>query len=272
MVAKAVGLTTYYQKVKWSRWDSKAMLIGSDYVDLVSSSGMLPILIPPVVNQSTDLDYLNLLCEKPGVSAVSEFAEIFGKLLDSLKVYANDLLSNLSGLVLIGGEDICPLVYGKPISKDVKVWNLTRDLFEIAITKVALDTDLPILAICRGIQILNVAAGGTLIQHLPTVSETGEFHREPKQNEEFNTDIFNTDIIAEPSSIVERIYGSTAKVKCYHHQSIDMLGKNLRVTAKSSDGIIEAIEAIDSRFVLGVQWHPEKSNDIGPFKELSKSI
>lgn len=167
---------------------------------------------------------------------------------------AAGFLDRLDGLVLSGGSDVDPALYGEaPHPKLGKVVR-ERDDFELALTRAALEQDLPVLAICRGHQVLNVATGGTLIQHIPSVVERGGDHDARSERWERSHEVR-----VEPGSRLHRILGrDRVDVNSFHHQAIDTLGEGLVVSARSpADGIIEGVELEGRRFVIGVQWHPE---------------
>lgn len=139
--------------------------------------------------------------------------------------------------------------------------NPQRDTVECGLLAGALDCDLPVLAICRGLQVLNVHLGGDLVQQLPDV--LGSTGHQPRPGD-FGANAVTT----EPGSVVRRCYGARATVLCSHHQAIGELGAGLVVTARSDDGVIEAVELPGRRFVVGVQWHPEEAGERRLFDEL----
>jgi putative glutamine amidotransferase len=161
-------------------------------------------------------------------------------------------LDGVSGLMLMGGTDVNPARYGEQPHPETEAPDDERDGREVALIGEALERDLPILAICRGMQILNVQHGGTLIQHLENV----ERHRQQTRNK--NLSAHSIEIV--PGTELARIGGSELKweVNSRHHQAIARVGDGLVVSARDSgDRVIEAIERPDRRFVMGVQWHPE---------------
>ncbi|MEU6187619.1 gamma-glutamyl-gamma-aminobutyrate hydrolase family protein [Nocardia sp. NPDC047038] len=165
----------------------------------------------------------------------------------------------LSGVVVTGGQDVHPAYWGGDLSvvrdadprDDPMVHDAERDRFEIALVRAALDRKIPVLGVCRGLQILNVALGGTLIPHLP-----------PGSVEHLSTSPPLTDgaddhkVTFEPGSIAERIFGASAVTNSWHHQAVDRCGTGLIVTGRTADGVVEAVE-LPGMPVLGVQWHPE---------------
>ena len=163
------------------------------------------------------------------------------------------------GLLLMGGSDVNPARYGEPRVIDTEEADNTRDELECALIGEALTRDMPLLAICRGLQILNVQQGGTLIQHLPTTAH----HRQ--RTEDRGTPVHQVEIV--PGTVLAEIAGGSLHwdVNSRHHQAIDKPGEGLRISARDpEDGTIEAAERPDKRFVLGVQWHPENMSATDP--------
>jgi len=164
------------------------------------------------------------------------------------------LLDRVQGLLLTGGSDVDPALYGEaPHPRLGKVFR-DRDDFELALCREALDRDLPILGICRGHQVLNVATGGTLIQDIPSDLSGGEVHDSERDRWERSHDVRIL-----PGTRLREVLGKDrVAVNSFHHQAVKDVGRGLRVSAVSGDGaVVEGIEAEASRFVLGVQWHPE---------------
>lgn len=167
------------------------------------------------------------------------------------------LLSRIDGILLSGGADIDPARYGDDtVHPETYGIDPLRDEFELALVHAALDRDLPILCICRGIQLLNVALGGTLYQHVPDQFPGGLSHRQQAlgipPSEPSHT------IRAEPGSMLEAIYGSSLiNANSFHHQAIKDLAPPLRIEGRTDDGLIEAVSLPGHSFVFGVQWHPE---------------
>jgi gamma-glutamyl-gamma-aminobutyrate hydrolase PuuD len=167
----------------------------------------------------------------------------------------------LDGLLLTGGADIDPCCYGAPADVATTGLRPDRDRWETALLRAALDRDLPVLAICRGMQVLNVALGGTLVQHVPDV--VGHEGHQPARG------CFGPiQVTTEPGSLVAKIVGDAVTVSCSHHQSVDGVGAGLSVVARARDGIVEAVELPTSRFVVGVEWHPEEDGDPRLFDAL----
>ena len=162
------------------------------------------------------------------------------------------LLDRVDGLMVIGGADLDPEVYGQERSEHTETTYRERDEFELALTREAMRRGLPFLGICRGMQLLNVALGGTLNQHL--VGEDGT----PSHRRIVGTFVGTEhEIDLEPGSLAERALGEAVHVaRCHHHQAIDRVGDGLIVSGRARDGVVEAIE-LDDGWTLGVQWHPE---------------
>lgn len=168
--------------------------------------------------------------------------------------HAEPLLDRLDGLVLSGGVDVDPALYGRPRHPKLGRVDRARDDFELALTRHALRRDLPLLAICRGLQVLNVATGGTLIQDIPSELEGAVKHAAPGRRTRRSHPVE----VASGSKLREILGAGPLSVNSFHHQAIDRLGEGLSVSGRCpGDGVIEAVEMKDRSFVLGVQWHPE---------------
>jgi putative glutamine amidotransferase len=226
-----IGICSALEQARWGVWDGQAYLTPRDYVDAVHRAGGLALLIP------TD----KMLEQQP-----------------------DELLDMLDGIILAGGADIDPSVYGQEPHEQTKGTMIERDTFEIVLARRALERDLPLLGVCRGMQLLNVAAGGTLIQHVP------DTHGHEDHRRAIGTfDGADHDVRLEPGSLAAFAAGEEEHgTKSHHHQGIDALGEGLRVTGWSTlDELPEAIEAPDKRFALGVQWHPE-ADDVSQVIEI----
>jgi putative glutamine amidotransferase len=195
------------------------------------------------------------------------------RLLDWNAVNPADALDGIQGLVLTGGGDIDPKHYGQPASSHLELAEAGRDEFEIAVSRSALERDLPILAICRGLQVLNVAAGGTLLQHVPdAVGETiAHSIDEPKNAIAHPVRVAAASALA--SALGTRVVtAETCAVNSRHHQAVDVVAPGFVVSATAPDGIIEGIERRDRRFCVGVEWHPENFWATGEFAPLFEAF
>jgi gamma-glutamyl-gamma-aminobutyrate hydrolase PuuD len=221
-----VGLPTYVEPARWGVWDRPAALLPQSYVAAVTSVGGLPVLLPPA---------------DPAAA---------GRALDGL-----------DALILTGGADVDPARYGAGRNPASQPPRPERDRWETALALAALDRDLPLLAICRGAQVLNVALGGTLDQHLPDVVGHQAHLPEPGA---FGA----VTVRLAPGSTVAAILGAEVKVPCYHHQSLRRLGRDVEAVGWADDGTIEAAVVAGRRFAVAVQWHPEEGDDPRLFRAL----
>jgi putative glutamine amidotransferase len=221
-----IGITTYVTPAKWGYWDLEASLIPHDYVRSVEEAGGRPLLVPP---------------SEQGIE---------------------ETLDSLDGIVFSGGSDLDPAHYGAEAHPETFGIHEERDRAELELMKAALDRDMPVLGICRGIQVLNVARGGNLIQHLPDlVGHEGHKHDPPGEFSDHDVEI-------DPATTLAKILGDRHPVKSHHHQGLDAVGEGLRVSAHAEDGSIEGVEDPDRRFALGVLWHPEAGEDRKLFEAL----
>jgi len=223
----------YRQVTSWWSWQRDAALVPGVYLDVVEAAGGQPLLIPPSAVRDPTSD----------LTASEHGAGRFDR-----------LIAMLDGLVLIGGGDIDAARYGQQADPRNGGTSDQRDDLEIELLAAAVGHDLPVLAICRGLQVLNVARGGGLVQQLP--DQIGSSDHQPRPGA-FGPIV----VVTEPGSAVRRMLGERTEVLCSHHQAIARLGRDLVVTARSDDGVIEAVELPDHRFVVGVQWHPEETGD-----------
>jgi gamma-glutamyl-gamma-aminobutyrate hydrolase PuuD len=216
-VRPLIGITTYREQAKWGTWHVPAVLLPASYADAVAAAGGEPVLLP--------------------TGAVSA-----------------EVVARLDGLIIAGGADVDPARYGQVAGPHTAVVRPERDESELTALEVALDRDLPLLAICRGMQLLNVALGGDLVQHLPDVESTGTHDPGPGL-------YHRRDVRTDPGTRLHGLLGPTAPVACHHHQAIDRIAPALTPSAWAEDGVVEAVEAAGRRFCLGVQWHPEETTD-----------
>jgi putative glutamine amidotransferase len=232
-----IGISCYAQPASWGSWERvQANLLPRRYADAVARAGGLPVLLPPV----------------PGIG---------------------DVLDRLDGLILSGGGDVDPARYGAVRHPETDPANPARDEAEFALCDGALARGLPLLAICRGLQVLNVALGGTLHQHLPDVIGSN-------QHSPVVSGYGSHEVRVASGSRLASVLGCTAlgctelAVPTHHHQAADKLGTGLIATAWTGDGIVEAVELEPqggnegSPFLLAVQWHPEAGDDLSLFSGL----
>jgi putative glutamine amidotransferase len=216
-----IGICAGIERARWSVWDQEAFLLPRSYVDAVQRAGGLALMIPPD---------------------------------EEVAVEPDDILDMVDGLILAGGRDIDPAAYGAKRQKHTAKPTRERDTFEIALARRALDRDIPLLGICRGMQLLNVALGGTLHQHLPD-----EYGHHDHRKTPGTFDGADHDVRLAEGSLAARAAGEVLHAtKSHHHQGVDDVGEGLEVTGWSTiDELPEAVEMNDRRFALGVQWHPE---------------
>lgn len=227
MATPLIGITSYVEDAEWGPWRQPAALIPMTYVRAVREAGGRPLVIPP------DEDTVE------------------------------ETLASLDGLVMAGGADIDPQVYGAERHAATAVIRPDRDRGEMALLAAALEANLPVLAICRGMQLLNVVRGGDLVQHLPEVTEEEAHVTAPG--------VFSRhEVTLDPASRLGRVLGSRALVASHHHQAPSRLGEGIRTVAWAPDETIEGIEDPDARFLIGVLWHPEEAEDRALFEELVK--
>ncbi len=237
-----VGVSTYRQTTSWWAWERDAALVPGPYLDVLEAAGGQPLLIPPPAAASCRSG-------ENGGPSVDRPGGLDG------------LVAALDGLVLIGGGDIDAARYGRAADPRNGGINEGRDDVELTLLDAALRADLPVLAVCRGIQVLNVHLGGDLVQQLPDLVGSNDHQPRPGA---FGA----IAVVTEPGSAVRRLLGERLEVLCCHHQAVGNLGRDLVVTARSGDGVIEAVELPGYRFVVGVQWHPEETGDRRLFEAL----
>ena len=212
-----IGIGAALEQARWAAWDRPALLSPRAYTRAVQAAGALALVLSPD---------------------------------DAVRERPDDLLGLLDGLLLAGGSDLDPATYGADPHRETSGWNSERDRFEVALARAALERDLPLLGICRGMQTMNVALGGTVDQHVESV----ELHRE-------TPGVFcDHEIELEPGSLAARTIGlERTSGRSHHHQGLGRLADGLAVTGRSMpDGLIEAVELPGRTFALGVLWHPEE--------------
>ncbi len=232
-----VGVTAYRQESRWWAWDRDAALVPGAYLDVVVAAGGWPVLLPP-------------LGEGAGDDPDGMVAAVVGPLVEAV-----------DALVVIGGGDVSAERYGAAPDPRNGGVNPYRDDLELGLVEAALERDLPVLAVCRGMQVLNVLLGGTLVQQLPDLLGTTRHQPAPGAFGEVT-------VHTEPSTVVRRLLGDATVVRCSHHQAVDQVGESLLVSARSDDGVIEAVEVLGRTFAVGVQWHPEETGDVRLFTGL----
>jgi putative glutamine amidotransferase len=221
MSAPVIGLTTYREQAAWGVWQQPADLLPTQYADAVRSTGGIPVLLPPVA--------------EPGA--------------------ADEVVARLDGLVISGGADVDPGRYGADPHELTAGWRPDRDDWEAALLTAAEARGVPVLGVCRGMQLMAVHAGGTLDQHTPDL--VGHEQHSP------GGDAFGTVTVAtEPGSRVAGLVGEGLSVSCHHHQSVAN-HPGFVASAYADDGTLEAMEAAGDRFCVAVQWHPETAADVG---------
>jgi len=217
----AIGICTALERARWGAWDRRAALLPYEYIQEIHRAGGLAMMIPPDP----------LLIEDP-----------------------DEVLDRLDGFVLAGGCDVDPSMYGAEPHPSTIGAVPERDQVELALVRRAVERDMPVLGICRGMQVLNVALGGTLRQHVPDDVGHDDHRRNPG-----TFDGNDHEVTLTPGSLAALAAGEERHAtKSHHHQSVETVGEGLTVTGYSVlDDLPEAIESSANSFVLGVQWHPE---------------
>lgn len=233
-----IGISAYCEMARWGSWEQQATLLPQRYIEHVIAAGGVPVLLPPV----------------PGVDLAIE---------------------RLDGLIIAGGPDVEPGRYGQVAGPRTTVVRPQRDDAEIALFQGAIGAGRPVLGICRGMQLMNVALGGTLIQHVPDV--VGHDGHSPHAGAmgEHKVSVAPASRLA---ALLERsaVFETTFGVPTHHHQAIDRLGAGLVASAWAEDGVIEAIELDGAHpaghpFAFAVQWHPEAGSDPSLFRALVRA-
>jgi putative glutamine amidotransferase len=185
---------------------------------------------------------------------------------------AEEVVANADAVLLAGGGDVDPALYGEAPHPTFDAAEPGRDAFEIDLVRRALDANLPVLAICRGIQLLNVARGGTLVQDIPDQVSNAMPHRVPEPSFAMAHDVWVSSGSLLDRILRERLDGDTCAVNSRHHQALKVIGEGLVVSATAPDGIVEAVEDPSKKFCLGVQWHPENFYRTGEFREIFEGL
>jgi putative glutamine amidotransferase len=220
-----IGITSYAEEVRWGVWTEDAAVVPLAYVRAVESAGGRPLVVPPA---DEGLD---------------------------------ETLDALNGVIFSGGADLDPALYEAEPHPETDDPREARDAAELRMLKAALERDMPVLAICRGSQVLNVARGGDLVQHLPEEIGHDRHRHEPGA-------FSDHDVKVAGDSRLGDLLGARAPVKSHHHQGFGRIGDGLREVAWAEDGVVEGLEDPEKRFALGVLWHPEEGEDFALFKAL----
>ncbi|MGW4892404.1 gamma-glutamyl-gamma-aminobutyrate hydrolase family protein [Kitasatospora sp. NPDC004240] len=224
-----IGVSTYLVDASWSDWrDRRVALVPERYTAYVRDSGGIAVLLPPDAPER-----------------------------------APEVLARLDALVIAGGPDIDPAYYGRPPHPRTEADAHERDAWEVALLRGALAAGMPLLGICRGMQVLNVVCGGTLVQHLPDVVDPDVHTGSPGRYGEHT-------VRPVPGTLLGGLLPeSELTVPTFHHQAVDRLGDGLRIGAYAPDGTVEAVEG--PGFTLGVQWHPEQGEDLRVMQALVRA-
>ena len=230
MSRPVIGITSYVEPASWAAWkDVPAALVPHGYVRHVHEAGGLALVVPPLPDDATDDD-------------------------------ARTVLSRLDGLILAGGVDVEPSRYGQPAHESVQLPRPDRDASELRFATVTKTDDFPVLGICRGMQVMAVAAGGELEQHLPDRLGHQGHSPAPGMYGEHPVELA-------PGSLLHKILGDSVTVQTYHHQGVTTF-PGYTSSGWSNDGVIEAFEDEHARFRVAVQWHPEVGADPRLFEAL----
>jgi gamma-glutamyl-gamma-aminobutyrate hydrolase PuuD len=216
-----VGITSYWTHARMSHWACDSVLVAQGYVEGVRLAGGRPVVIPADPHLADD---------------------------------PHDMLDLLDALCLVGGDDVAPELYGAERHTATGRRHQRRDAVELALVRAAVERDLPVLGICRGIQLLNVAYGGTLVQHIEEVVD-----QRPHRAADDAYGIHHVTTVE--GSRLRQIVGERIEIHSHHHQGIGRVGEGLAVTAAADDGIIEGLEDAGRRFCVGVLWHPDAEPD-----------
>jgi len=219
--APRIGVTTYQEDASWRGWHRRASLVPRDFIDPLTATGAVPVLLPPVDDTAA----------------------------------ATDLARWLDGVLLVGGPDVDPVLYDAPRDGRSAGVERARDDWELALLRAALAEGIAVLGVCRGMQLLNVACGGTLHQHIDAPEHRPE-----------GSAFGRVRVALEAGALPGVWLGTEITVDCYHHQAVDVLGTGVVVTGRSADGTVESLQVTGQKFAVGVQWHPEVGHDARLFK------
>ncbi|MBB3044683.1 gamma-glutamyl-gamma-aminobutyrate hydrolase family protein [Nocardioides soli] len=221
MTTPVIGLSTYRERAAWGVWNQTADVLPSQYAVAVEATGGVPVLLPPTA----------------GVGA------------------ADAVVARIDGLVISGGADVDPARYDAEAHARTAGWRPDRDAWELALLAAADAVGLPVLGVCRGMQVMAVHAGGALDQHLPDLVD---HERHSPGGDEFGA----IEVATTAGSRIAALVGDRLAVNCHHHQAV-RTHPGFGATAHAADGTLEAMEAPGDRFCVGVQWHPETAADVG---------
>lgn len=220
-----IGITSYAEEIRWGVWTEDAAIVPLTYVHAVEHAGGRPLVVPPAANG------------------------------------LEETLDALDGVIFSGGADLDPELYDAKPHAETDPPRKARDAAELRLLQAALDRDMPVLAICRGSQLLNVARGGDLVQHLPEAVGHERHRHMPGAFSDHGVKLA-------PDSRLGTLLGEHAPVKSHHHQGYGRIGGGLREVAWADDGVVEGLEDATKRFTLGVLWHPEEGEDFALFEAL----
>jgi len=224
-----IGITASIEPASWRVWRNVATaVLPHAYLCQVENAGGTGVILPPLPDPASEA--------------------------------SAEVLERIDGLIVSGGVDVEPCRYGREPHATVQTPRPERDASELALVQSAVDRGLPLLGVCRGMQVMAVAAGGSLVQHLP--DEIGSTEHAPA-----TARYGATDVKVAPGSRLASVLGEQVQVSCYHHQGV-AAHPGYEPVAWGSDGTLEAIEAPDARFRIGVQWHPEVGSDPRLFEAL----
>ncbi|KJQ54410.1 gamma-glutamyl-gamma-aminobutyrate hydrolase family protein [Microbacterium sp. SA39] len=226
--APLIGVTTYLERAQQGVWDVRAAFLPEQYLTGVTASGGIALLLPPQDPEAADA-----------------------------------AIAGMDGLILSGGADVAPELYGADRHPLTDPARTDRDAWELALFRAAERRRIPVLAICRGLQLVNVARGGTLQQHLPETLGTERYR--------VGGGVFaeNHIEVSEDTALADVLGAGGTRVHSYHHQGIDQLGEGLVAAARSDDGLVQAVIDTSDGHVVGIQWHPEENaEDRRLFRDL----